>query len=247
MNARGCALALLMSTMSFAAVAAAQEPGPPVESDAPEVIDEPPPGDEPPPANEPPPETAPAAPPPAAVVPAADAGFGAAGQITVSDDLQLMATQLTYDFQGQNVKTTQIQLRPAVDFFAMPNLSFGGQVVIAYTSFGSSNFGSSDQIELGLFGRVGYSFAMSPTTSIWPRVALGYRHIGGSLSTLPNVTNVVPLEVYVPFVFQLAPHFFIGGGPIVATDLIARGDGGDAPRTTTIGIQSTLGGYFSGL
>jgi hypothetical protein len=46
---------------------------------------------------------------------------------------------------------------------------------------------------------------------------------------------------------QPAPHFFIGGGPIYSTTLLAEQGNFDVPRMTTIGLQATVGGYFRGL
>ena len=40
------------------------------------------------------------------------------------------------------------------------------------------------------------------------------------------------------------PHFFIGGGPVFSTQLVAKMNDADAPKQTTIGLLSTLGGVF---
>ena len=92
--------------------------------------------------------------------------------------------------------------------------------------------------------RVGYNVSISDTVSIWPRLALGYDHIGADLAAR---WTSVPLQVFVPIVVRPAPHFFIGGGPIYATTLLSQRENFDEPRTTIIGLQATLGGYFRGL
>jgi hypothetical protein len=210
-----------LGVASLAGVARAQEPeASPVESERP-------PGE----------ETTPPAPAQASPI-ADDTRFGSGGQVTISDDLRLSATRLSGS--GTSSTLTQIQLTPAFDFFSIPNLSFGGQLVITYVAEDSSS-GSDTEIELGMFARVGYNVPISATASLWPRVALGVRHVGSG-----QTATTVPLQVFVPFVFQAAAHFFFGVGPILVTDLVSKENGNDAPRMTTIGVQSTLGGYFRG-
>ena len=65
-----------------------------------------------------------------------------------------------------------------------------------------------------------------------------------------NSNYTVSFSVFAPVSFQPAPHFFIGGGPYVWTDLISKydagGSSGDTFKTTTFGLLSTVGGYFGG-
>jgi len=247
-----------LSFASFPSSARAGEPGPPPEA-PPQPAPQPAPYDDEeeqqlppgvaPPVQAAPVQVAPVAPPPVAAAPAGpDTGFGFLGQITVSDDLMLVATQRSFTQYGQEFKVTQVQLKPAVDFFPIPNLSIGGQLVIGYQSVSNGNpGGDTSQTELALFGRVGYAFAFSPTTYLWPRVSLGYDHFSGSLSSsvaAGGTGEVVPLEIYVPVVFLPAAHFFIGLGPVINTQLRSKQDDIDQPKITTIGLQSTLGGCF---
>ena len=240
--ARG--LAVWTLTMALARVASAQEPGPPPDEPPPTIET---PEDTTPPSQQPGP-AAPMPPPGAAPAPAppAEVNFGGAGVIVISDDVQLAVTQVSYDSQGVSTKRTQVELRPALDYFVLPNLSVGGQLIFGYTSIdvGSSNTNSK---ELGLLGRVGYTFAISPTTSIWPRIAFGYDQPSNQTSSAAGSNQQsISLQVYAPIVFQPVPHFFIGGGPIVSTQVISKVNDADAPKATIIGLQSTIGGYFSG-
>jgi hypothetical protein len=247
MKTKRLSLAVLaaMSLAAPAAVAAAaeeQEPG--VESEAP--------AEEAPPAEAPPPGDAAAAvpAPPPAIAPGADAVFGTAGQITISSDLLLSA--MRFSFEGSPGQETQIQLKPALDVFPVSNLSLGGQLIIGYRSQEDSTSGiDNSSTELGLLARVGYNFTISPTVSIWPRVSLGYVQVSDTpYSGSPEIsTKTVPLQVDVPVVYHPAQHFFIGGGPIVTSTLYSQRDdtfGAAASRSSGIGLQSTLGGYFQG-
>jgi hypothetical protein len=231
---------VLALSLSAAAAARAGEPGPPV--DQPEVA--PYDDDQLPPEEAPPPVPPPVQPPPAPQGPAPEVGFGYAGMIAFSDDLQLAISQVSSDFQGQSTKRTQIQLRPALDFFVLPNFSVGGQLIIGYTSVDVGGT-SASQTELGALARVGYTFALGTTTSIWPRVAFGYQRPAGEGPVVPgNSQYNLSFEVYVPIVVQPVQHFFIGAGPIVSTQVVSKVNDIDAPKTTTIGVLSTLGGCF---
>ena len=242
MKARMVSLMILTATMSFAAVAGAQdEPG----TDETGPPDYPPPDYQQPP---PPPNAtgpAPAAPP--AAPPPTDIGLGTVGQLVISDDMQIALLRQSQSIQGQSRDITQIQLQPALDYFVSPNLSIGGQIRIAHASIDNGNSSTNTSTTLGVLPRIGYNVALSPTSSIWPRVALGYVHTNGDSygGQITSSSYTVSLEVFVPLVFQPVPHFFLGGGPLVSTDLISKTDSNDGVKTTNIGLQSTIGGYFS--
>jgi hypothetical protein len=247
-KARG--LVVWTLAMSLARVAAAQDPGPPP--------DEPPQTEEPPP-----PEVAPGPPgpqgqpgPPGAVppMPAAPATpaatgpvLGELGQLAISDDLQVSAIRDTNSTTGfPTTSETTVRLEPALDVFVAPNVSVGGQLRIVFKSDDSGGSApSTDTTEIGLLPRVGYVVAFSPTTFIWPRAGLGYVHLSTGQGTMSTSSYRVPLEVFVPVIFQPVPHFFIGGGIRVSTDLVSKVESLDGPKTTSIGLLSTLGGTFS--
>jgi hypothetical protein len=44
----------------------------------------------------------------------------------------------------------------------------------------------------------------------------------------------------------VAPHIFLGLGPVFGTELANGADGNDPPKTTRFGFQSVVGGYFGG-
>ena len=246
MKARTVSLLILTATMSFAAVAGAQdEPGVTDETGPP---DYPPPDSPQPPApNQTGPATAAPAAPPAAAASPTDNGLGTVGQFVISDDLQIALIRESRSTPGQTIETTRVELQPAVDYFVAANLSIGGQLRISYTSVPNNSGTSNDTTTIGLLPRIAYNVALSPTSSIWPRVALGYVHTsmdsyGGAVT---SSGYIVSLEIFVPLVFQPVPHFFLGGGPLVSTDLVSKFEDMDAAKTTNIGLMSTIGGYFS--
>jgi hypothetical protein len=235
MKARDLSVVIVIATLSCAAVAAAQEPDPGDEREAAPAGEEPPPESGAPPGDAPPVEAAPA---PAAASPDADTTFGSVGQIAISDDLEMVATRVS--IEGQSGSQTVIALKPALDFFPIPNLSIGGQLIIGYVSSGSIS-----STELGLLVRVGYNVPISDAVSIWPRLSIGYDHKSADQYGLS--LDSVPIDIFVPIVVQLASHFFIGGGPWYRTTLLSQRESFDEPRVSILGLRATVGGYFRGL
>jgi hypothetical protein len=251
MRTRARGLAVWTLAMALARVAVAQEPGPPP--------DEPPPADEPPPVEvvpgppgQPGQPGPPGAPPPAGAVPAAvppaGPGLGELAQIAISDDLQVSAVRDSSSLAGRTTTNhTIIMLQPALDYFIAPNVSLGGQVRIAFDSVDTGSGTTADTTVIGLLPRIGYVIAFSPTTVIWPRAGLGYVHMSSGDGVQQATTGYrVPLELFVPIIFQPIPHFFIGGGIRVATDLVSKVEDMNAFKLTEIGLVSTLGGYLGG-
>ena len=216
MKMKASCLSVLALTMSFAGIAAAQDP--------------PPAGFAPPP-------------PPAATGPA----FGNAGQLVISDDLR--AGLLYTSFSEGDASETDFQLQPAVDYFVIANLSVGGQLSIRYNTEDAGSGDSIDTTLVGVVPRVGYNIPLGSSASIWPRVALGYVH--ASISTGVPAVSVsgysIVLEAFAPFLFHPVPHFFIGGGPIVSTELVSKVEDMEVAKTTNLGLVSTIGGYFGGM
>jgi hypothetical protein len=194
-------------------------------------------------AQDPPPPGYAPPPPPAATGPA----FGNAGQLVISDDLR--AGLLYTSFSEGDASATDFQLQPAVDYFVIPNLSVGGQLSIRYNTDDDGSGDSIDTTLVGIVPRVGYNIPLGSLASIWPRVALGYVH--ASISTgVPSVSvsgYSIVLEAFAPFLFHPVPHFFIGGGPIVSTELVSKVEDMEVAKTTNIGLVSTIGGYFGGM
>ena len=239
MKARRLSFVILTATMSFAAVAGAQS-----QDEEPAATDESGPPGYPPPG---PPQTelAPGASQAPLPPPAADIGFGTPGHIVVSDDMQMVLLRRSQTLMGMTVDKTSVQLRPALDYFVARNISIGGQLRIEYAS--GDNGVDTTITTIGLVPRIGYNVALSPTSSIWPHVGLGYIHTsydngGGGANNFSSYT--VTLDVFVPLLFQPVPHFFLGGGPFVAADLVSKLEGADTTKTRDIGLMSTIGGYF---
>jgi hypothetical protein len=130
---------------------------------------------------------------------------------------------------GQQVNSpssTTFSLRPALDYFVIPNLSVGGAVEFAFSSPAHSPTFTS----FGIAPEVGYELALSDTWSFWPQGALPI--------SFPNPGDPhVTLVIFAPFLVHPAPHFFFGIGPGFQQDLTSN-------PTTSITGRFLIGGYF---
>jgi len=166
--------------------------------------------------------------------------FGDKSQLTISSDAGLsIASTSVSDVDGS---TTTITLRPAVDYFLIDNLSLGGFIGLDYVKASGSH-----ATTFAIGPRVGYNLAFSDRFTVWPKLGFSYSttDVSTEVSTGPNTSTStgasgshIALNVFVPVLFHLVPHFFVGFGPALDTDL-----SGDA-RVTTIAGRLTIGGWL---
>jgi hypothetical protein len=161
--------------------------------------------------------------------------FGNPGQLAISSDVALLIQRSSQD-------TTTIQFAPAADYFIARNLSIGGVILFDYTQADES-----DSTRFGIGPRVGYNLAFTDTLGVWPKLGFSYSHT--SVSTDVDVDDEAvltssvsgdhfTLNLFAPVMFHPVPHFFVGFGPFLDTDL--SGDN----KTTTFGGRLALGGWF---
>ena len=169
-------------------------------------------------------------------------GFGAQGQIALSADLQL---DIVHRSQGQGSRTTAV-IRPALDYFIMPNVSVGGFIGFSSGSASSGPLaGNLDLTEVSLGARAGYDLRLADALSLWGQLRLSYAH---DSFTAPVGTgtggSIVALTIYVPLIFQPAAHFFVGAGPVLSQELVDSV--ANQSNATDFGLLSIVGGYFGG-
>jgi hypothetical protein len=150
-----------------------------------------------------------------APVAAAGGGFGGAGQIAISGELE-----------GHLRSGWEIRLHPALDYFIVTNVSVGGAVGLQYTS------GSPGTTVIDLGARAGYNLNINGKVGIWPRVGLNYQHV----SRHPDSSSAVQFRLDAPILYHLVPHLFVGAGPFFTKDLNGGGTGW--------GLDSIVGGWF---
>jgi hypothetical protein len=202
-------------------------------------------------AQDPPPEgTQPPPPPPTPVT--SSTGMGSQGQIVLAADLPMLTTSPLFSVVRTSTSmgggsTTDIVIAPSGDYFIAPNISVG-----ALVGFANGSATGGDVTTFGLMPRAGYSLSLTDVLSIWPRLGIGYFYTsisptggGGSVSGY-----TIPLNIEAPILWHPAPHFFIGAGPMLKTELVNKGEVAgmtvDGPKTTDLGVTTMIGGYFGG-
>ena len=149
-------------------------------------------------------------------------GFGGVGQLVFDGTASFSLVKV----KGGN---TTLTLRPAVDYFIMPNITVGGVVDFSTSS------GRFATTVIGLGVRAGVNFNITDKLSIWPTAGFSFVHSDVSDGGPSN--NAWAFNLYAPFLFHLAPHFFVGAGPFLDVGLSDN-------DTTAFGIQSLIGGWF---
>jgi hypothetical protein len=142
-------------------------------------------------------------------------------------------------------------LAPAADYFVIDNLSVGLEILFGYDSFsppnptgGGTSPQSTNLTAYGFSPRVGYNVPIGSNLSIWPKVF--FEHAGYSLGGGgAGYGNVQLLGAYVPLLFHPAPHFYLGFGPNILTELGASSNGnGATSKITSYGAFASIGGWF---
>ena len=150
--------------------------------------------------------------------------FGSMGQLVISDDLWGSIGYTSVSGPGDNFF---IRLTPAADYFLKENLSLGGFVTIQ-TAFQEGD----DPLTVGLGVRGGYNIPMNGQVSLWPRIGLAVVH-----DSYIGDNTYLEISFTAPFLVHVAPHFFIGGGPGLTTEI------GD-DTSATLQVSTIIGGYF---
>jgi hypothetical protein len=200
--------------------------------------------------------------------------FGAAGQLSLGSDLNLVAAGTVLSFAGgisagvgagvltpatmldlggatySNNGGSQVGvgLAPAADYFVIDNLSLGLELLLGYLSYSPPSVPgvtvkSGNLTEYGIAPRVGYNIPLTSSLSLWPKVF--FEHAGYSLGgSLAGYGNVQLLGAYVPVLYHPVPHFYVGLGPNILTELGASPSSSTSSKVTTYGIFASIGGWF---
>lgn len=145
---------------------------------------------------------------------------------------------------------TAFYLNPRVHYFVIDHLSIGADLLIASFSAetetetrntvnGVALKETVKQPAPGMFGLmpiIGYEIALGSKVSIWPQGGIGFRRAnwkrynGGR--ELEDSESWWFLNVDVPFVVHIAPHFELGAGPGVTLTLAESRDIADNNNVT---------------
>ena len=193
---------------------------------------------------------------------APDPRFGDAGQVTLNGALSASVGHLGYD--SSDVSSTNVSVEPAFDYFASPNFSQGASAFFRYSDGVSSSGVNVDATTIGATGRIGGNVWLGGRVSFWPRLGVGawrtWLHYaapregftvgidGMTVAIGPSSRlkeDAVFIELQAPFLFHLAPHFFVGIGPDAYVDVLHSVDSAHNLRRF-VGASSTVGGGSDG-
>jgi hypothetical protein len=206
----------------------------------------------------------------ASVVPAAawaQSKFGGAGQLVISDDQPLGEVQarvgtgtlstptlpgsqsmVAFEFasvSNNGGSGTAFGLNPAADYFVIPNLSVGGEILFELINPAVPTGAQSPTITaFGFAPRVGYNIGITDMISFWPKLEIEYEEF--SASNNGGYGNVFSLGISAPFIISPVPHFFFGIGPTFGAQLSNTIDGTAGAKVVAFGLAAQVGGWFLG-
>ena len=153
--------------------------------------------------------------------------FGVAGAWVISvQSLNAGSATPSLFFDKQASGVTRFLIQPGIDYFIGNGISVGGVVGLGFVS------GSPNTTTVTLGARAGFNQGLNEHVSFWPTIGVdgSYSHNTGSSST-------AMLEVFAPFLYHVAPHFFLGAGPFLS--YLVKG-GPD----TEYGLDFVIGGWL---
>jgi hypothetical protein len=157
----------------------------------------------------------------------AAASFGVAGVWVISvQSYNAGSATPSLFFAKQASGGESVFIQPGLDYFIGNGISVGGVVGFGYTS------GSPATTTVNLGARAGFNQALNEHVSFWPTLG-----IDGSYSHNTGSSSEAKLEVFAPFLYHVAPHFFLGAGPFLS--YLVKG-GPD----TQYGLDFVIGGWL---
>jgi len=160
--------------------------------------------------------------------------FGRMGQFVINSSFSGPQLVLLSSAPGgalgyeSDSKALFISLNPSADYFLQENLSIGASLGLS-----TALSDGPDLLLVSLKVRAGYNIPMNDKMSVWPQLGLGIGHADIGIAD----TTYFEVTINAPFLYHLAPHFYIGAGPGLTTVL------GD-DTSVTLQANTVLGGYF---
>lgn len=171
--------------------------------------------------------------------------FGGAGQVVFwgSGGATLSSASSGYTNSSTTTSSSNINLSPNVGFFLSNLILLEAAVEVWRQSDSTVNYYGFD-LESGL----GFSVPVGQKVSILPEFRLGggwakYNYTSAS-STDHDYFHYWG-SIGMPVLFHVAPHFFIGGGPVFRIyDSKLNTPGSTVYETVRVTLQASIGGWF---
>ncbi|HVK72261.1 MAG TPA: outer membrane beta-barrel protein [Kofleriaceae bacterium] len=173
------------------------------------------------------------------------ADLGQRGVIAIDGDLDLEVSRRTMTAPDGDDEpgVTSFDLGGQAHYFVADHVSIGGGLGYTWSK-------RDDRVQTWSFARLvaGYHVRLGDRLHLWPQAVVGYGRATSTVGQLEVSGSSVDAGVFVPVLYEPAPHFFIGVGPAFTTTLtstLAVGDDeSDGTKSTHYGLLATLGGYF---
>lgn len=108
----------------------------------------------------------------------------------------------------------QFALAPSVDIFIIQNLSIGATIGVTFNKFGGGGIGGgADVFAFFFMPRIGYNIPLHNHFSFWPQFGAGIGIQSASAGGGSATNAMIPLDLYLPFLFHPVENFFLGIGP----------------------------------
>jgi hypothetical protein len=169
--------------------------------------------------------------------------FGQQGEVVPLGSLSFSYSSVAPDLGS----VTTLSLGPTLLWFVADDIALGGSATLVRRTV-SQGDSSATISSYGVAPTAAYNLRLSPRASLLPQVAVafGWQEFTTSPSGNNPSLSTISLQLFVPILFHPVPHFFLGFGPAFSYDVSASlsDAAGDAPKSTTIGAQTILGGWF---
>ncbi len=129
----------------------------------------------------------------------------------------------SFSFHKTSGGGSNISINPGADYFLVPDISLGANIVFTHDSVGGNFFGAGV--------RAGYNLSLLPTVTFWPMARFFVVRYERANTTATN------MSILAPFLWHAATHFFLGAGPDVNIGISGY-------TNTVYGIDFILGGWI---
>lgn len=173
----------------------------------------------------------------------ASAEFGSQGTIAIQGLPRLELTRsIATPPDGDSSSDTTLGIGVAAHYFAADHFSLGGGLQVAR----EWDDGAPETLLL-VQALTSYQVELRPRLHLWRQAVLGVMRQSAESSSNPALTAVA-VSAYAPATYEIADHFVIGWGPMVATTLVAsferNGRSQDVGNFTQFGAQVLVAGWF---
>ena len=172
----------------------------------------------------------------------AAARFGDRGHVVIAASARGVFQYTSTDppGDGPSSSVTEVELSPGLLYFVADNFAVGGNL-----TFQSTDRGGPSTTALGLGAVAGVNVPLGASVVSWmPQLGLSYLHINLSQGAADVDGFAIVGSLAAPFLFHVAPHFFIGAGPSVSYTLVSEVEGMTAAKVVQFGVVAQIGGWL---